>query len=441
MNTSLQPIGVGTSACESLSGYVQRLAAWHGGNPGQLLHRVLSHIAAGEREYIGRWRRNTMPLRFSAGINGFLQAKAWIAAVEECSGTSSIRELTTCAWDHLFSPRELRARHFRWCGACLGSGAPHRRLVWTILSYRLCLEHGCALSEHCPGCGSRVAVIDNWSRVATCSRCGSRLCDTPSLITGSEADLEFDRWASKQVAALVAADDATTSAMLPLMGLRLRATMLAAGVPNLTALARMTGTTKSTAWTWWHGRSRPTLPNALRLCSAAGITLLEGLAGLASPAPAHDLPASQLPLRLSTRKPSRQHDWRNIARHLQATLVGEGAPSLASVGRGLDIAVRTLRKHEPRLCHAITRRHRSERGKEVSRAKTDLISRVEVGFRIARERGAPTSQCEIARIVGQPGLFRRSAARRALQQLLTGDVVWSPAVTFPAARAVPSAQP
>jgi DNA-binding XRE family transcriptional regulator len=241
-------------------------------------------------------------------------------------------------------------------------------------------------------------------------------------------------WVASELGRLIAATSAVETVFQPLCGPHLRECCRQGGIHHPTALARCLGTSKVTTWYWWNEHAAPSLPMTLRICEVLGVHLADVFLGPHLLPPAETEYSVQLELHLSARAKARRIQWSAVRMRLQRELRRPiaKARSLLAVGRDLGIDSRTLREREPVLCRRIGRRFvRSVH--LAAQAKHAVLKRriAEACVKLQRQRH-PITHARIAAVIGQPGLFCRPDARRALAEVLKLDYAdWPQAVTVP----------
>ena len=107
---SLAPVGIGTVFVESLSGYVERLAAAHAVSVGSLVGKEISNLVNPDGIKLG--------LVFYAinGVGG--TAKRWVQALEILTSRPDLRYLTLLPFERLFPQPFLFRRDRAWCPVC-----------------------------------------------------------------------------------------------------------------------------------------------------------------------------------------------------------------------------------------------------------------------------------------------------------------------------------
>lgn len=430
------PIAVRTTETESLSGYVQRLAEWHETNPGQLFHRILLHDAAGDRRFVGRWRYRGGVLWLPSNNNGFGHADAWLKALRCLVHRADLQHLTTRSWDEVFPTRHFLSTLLRWCPHCLSDDrVPYHRLLWALSPVAVCRLHRCVLSERCVACGRTLWVLHHRSRVNRCPHCAAdlrRTADDPVTVASDDPRMHD----ADELADLVVTAPSIAVHPRRITGAYLRRCVRRAGIRTPAELGRATGITKSTAWYWWMGKVVPSLPVTLRLGRVLGMPLAslvlgrprDGTSGRAAPV--------QIELSLRYYRSARKLDWGGIRTALLASLAvpSAEAKSLAAIARDLEVDRRTLRVHEPEICRQICARFLVRRSKGSVARDTQLRGQIRSAVEALAQRGLACSDDNVAAELGRPGLFSRSAARRAFVEIVAGDKApWPHEVTFPRA--------
>jgi len=179
---SLEPIGVGTTMVESLTGYVARLAEAHSVSVGNLVGRVLSEFADPKDPII-----TTAAKAFRVGGHGFRacgyvingvsdRAEKWVHALEAATARHDLRFLTLLPLRYAL-PDHLFRRHRAWCAFCLDQWRRNGQMVyepllWAIGASSHCPIHARPLDCTCPRCaGRRLSALGVFSRPGHCERC------------------------------------------------------------------------------------------------------------------------------------------------------------------------------------------------------------------------------------------------------------------------------
>lgn len=415
----IAPQGLGTADVESLSSYVQRLAAANATYPGQLVFRYLAWMDRGLAGRIGMWSDRCGRVRVGFNLNSFGLADVWLCLLQRATGRADLLTLTTRTWDDAFPTREFQTATQEWCPFCLQEDRlPYYRMRWTIRRTRVCLRHQRLLQRRCARCGKAPPVLHDRSLVAMCPWCAGDL-RIPLATESDLAPAEFECWATREVGEIIAraSDCHRAVTWRPAFALRLLAR--SQGLNNAGALARFLGISKMTVWYWLTKGTRPALGSVLRVYFRFRVSLADHLF---SPTP-DVLPArrsltSQDDLLLRSRRSARQIDWAAVKKLLCAEIERplEHAQSFIEVSRCLDIARRTLREHAPALCREISRRRRERQRHEREARERDLAEAIRTAAESIARSGLRPKSRDIERVMGRPGLFNSRYARAALRR-------------------------
>lgn len=178
---SLAPIAEGTSAVESFTGYIARLAAAHAVEPGALIkHELSGRVPCTKGRSAGCSPSKRPGDSFYAdayALNGSGErTRLWVSLLERLTCVKRLDLLTALPWAKTISCVHLLRTERAWCPFCYGAprdtGPPiYERLLWTFQIVTVCPEHRCPLETVCPSCGRTQYVLSPRSRPGWCSRC------------------------------------------------------------------------------------------------------------------------------------------------------------------------------------------------------------------------------------------------------------------------------
>jgi TniQ len=210
----LAPIGVGTAAVESLTGYISRLAAAHVVETGTLVNReLLPRVPYTKGVWTGQAPPHLPGYSFYIGahtLNGVgHRTQLWVTLLEQLTCVPRLGLLTTLPWAGAIACVRLLRPHRTWCPSCYGDEGPsaqsaHERLLWVFQVVTVCLAHRQPLESVCPFCGRTQYVLSPRSRPGYCSRCYRWLGRT-SDGTMVHSDLTEQIRVAEMVGALLAA--------------------------------------------------------------------------------------------------------------------------------------------------------------------------------------------------------------------------------------------
>jgi|SRR5579875_687378 len=216
----LAPLGVGTAAVESLTGYISRLATAHAVKTGTLiLHELRPRIPRTKGVSAGSVPKNLSQSPFYLdmhSLNGVgIRARTWVALLEQLTCTPRLDLLTVLPWANAISCVHLLRTARAWCPLCYGvysdSGQPpYEPLLWTIQMVTVCPVHHRRLESLCPSCGRTQYVLSPRSRPGYCSRCYCWLGRAGGS-TSVDADLMEAIAIAEMVGGLLAASSTLTA--------------------------------------------------------------------------------------------------------------------------------------------------------------------------------------------------------------------------------------
>lgn len=190
----LPPIGIGTPALESFTGYITRLAAAHAVEAGVLVNsELLPGVPCTKGASIGN-APSKMPTSFfidAFPLNGIGErARAWVSVLERMTGIGGLDRLTFLPWSKVISCVHLLRTQRAWCPYSYGKPTSladqeiHDRLLWNFQVVTTCPVHGCPLESTCPSCTRKQYVFASRMRPGYCSRCQAWLGRGPESCAG-----------------------------------------------------------------------------------------------------------------------------------------------------------------------------------------------------------------------------------------------------------------
>jgi transcriptional regulator with XRE-family HTH domain len=232
-------------------------------------------------------------------------------------------------------------------------------------------------------------------------------------------ELKWEIWVVKSIGELLAATPRLSS---PLHRKNL-AKSLSAVVDivtegNVAAFARRLGMPKNTVWMWHTGKVLPQLNVLLKICYLFEISLLDFIQ--------NDISVN--PCEVSAEKPSTQHrtkrassrpfDSNKVREALLAVLVSkeEPPPTMKDVAQQLEHDRRTILRHFPDLCHAISAKYLKHR--EASRLNIieQYCQEVRQATLHLHRHGEYPTEARVSELLTKPGCLRYKKVRAALHE-------------------------
>jgi hypothetical protein len=160
----LQPIAVGSTYVESLTGYIARLAEAHSVATGALLAlelRPCVSTGSGAASREQKRLQNSSFIYDAHILNGLGDCpRKWVQVLESLTGRVSLHSLTMLNWGQVISNCDPLRRVRAWCPHCYDSWRSTNRpiyepLLWNICAVTVCRIHGRPLER----CAARIGCI------------------------------------------------------------------------------------------------------------------------------------------------------------------------------------------------------------------------------------------------------------------------------------------
>jgi hypothetical protein len=389
---SLPPIGIGTPAVESFTGYITRLAAAHAVETGTLVNsELLPRIPCTKGASMGSIP-SKMPTSFfieAFPLNGIGErARAWVSVLERMTGTGGLDLLTLLPWSKVISCVHLLRTQRAWCPYCYGrSPGPadrevYDRLVWNFQVVTACPVHHCLLESTCPSCTKNQYVFAPRMRPGYCSRCQAWLGRAPESCAGDQSEPVH---IAQLVGELVAASPRIPSGF---------------GLDQFRENTRTFRRCRQLHAIVEHRNGRGwTRRNAPRMDSLVLLSLHQNTSMLL-------LLTERVAIEVSTTRSNPHAHYRvpglRIEEALQTALREHVPPSLAEIATRLGyrtVAPLQFRFHD--LCHAITRKRRANLKLSSIPATVPIPrDRVEQALSEALSKDGPISLTSLAKSIG-----------------------------------------
>lgn len=416
---SLEPVGVGTAAVESLTGYFSRLAESHGNSPAALFGREIAPLLKSESlRRRAEGRNKSMLLAYavrskSHAMNGTgSTARDWAEVLGDLTKRTDLHLLTMLPWANVLSHPGLIRPVRAWCPSCyeewrLGEETVYEPLLWSLEVVNTCTRHRLHLRTECPHCGKSSRALESRCRPGFCPACLGWLgaCHGEESSAGGvlkESEYEWQEWVSSVVGEMLSAAPGLFSTLSKegIARSTMRCVKSAAPRASVSAFCDALRLSKNAISNWTRGESRAHLSVLLKICHGVGISPLEFLTGT------FDLPEEEEKVvearsEGTARLRSVERLWRamNLAvteRQLRAALDEDPPPSMIEMERRLGRSTSTLRYRFPELCAAIVERYAGHVRAELSRKRKGIRRRLR---EVLKDEGCP-SVSEVARHKG-----------------------------------------
>jgi len=431
---ALDPIGVGTSDVESLTGYIARLAAAHCLHPRALVHHEILPLLG--RQHLLKpinsslstfWRKDTR------GINGVSPyAQEWVQVVGQLTLRQDLHPLTMLSWGDVLSRQGLLRATRAWCPACYhdrraAGYAPYDPLLWALRIVAVCPRHHRPLQDRCPhpDCGAAQSVLAPLSRPGYCARCLHWLGSSPPRrddAADEQGERDLHVWRARMVGEILAA--APTLAEKPLQRRVMEAladVVETATEGNIAAFARSLRLDKCTVWQWMTGVHLPSLDLLVRVCAHQGISLLHVLTGryrdLDATGAAGAMPLDALQRQPAVARVPRENN--RLRQAMEAALMEDPPPSVREVAHRLGFrSSASLYDRFPDLCRTLADRGRACRRERHELWQDRLRNEVRQATLDLYHRGIYPASVRVPPLLSRPGHFRHPVAMAAWRETM-----------------------
>lgn len=427
----LPPIGIGTSAVESLTGYIARLATTHGVLVRRLVEEeilpLLGRAYLLSPENTGRsssfWQDSE-----TRALNGTgTLARDLVRVLETLTGREDLRWLTLRPWTEVVPVKGLLRRQRAWCPACYQEWRQTEKviydpLLWTLELVIACPRHQRRLAHACPypDCRRPLSLLRPRSRPGFCSACGRWLGGAEGDRSDNELtdeELQAQRWVGEALGELLAGAPSLSTPPTRARLARVVAVYveeMAGG--NVTRFARELGMNMHTVAQWRWGVTVPSLALLLQACYRLGTTPWRLLTADLDRLPDAKRPPRPLVHLVDAaprpRSLRRAFDVAEMRSALEAVLARDEQPPppMRQVAARLGQGHAELIHHLPELCHAISARYLADRQRRGAERKRERCAEIRQAALQLHQQGIYPSACRIARLISQPGFIRDPVA-------------------------------
>lgn len=177
---SIEPIGIGTWYCESLSSYLKRIAQAHQVTVSNLLNKVLLPESNCRIKHIHPlWRSSLHSINGSSDL-----AEVFVNLLENAT-SRNLSYLTLLPLDSIIgrTGRGVLSQQLKVCPFCLYEFSKHQipfiPLIWWLKSIESCPVHRTKLISRCKTCHSKLKAISNQVPIEFCDKCGFSFAEKP----------------------------------------------------------------------------------------------------------------------------------------------------------------------------------------------------------------------------------------------------------------------
>ena len=403
----LEPIGMGSSAVESLTSYVIRLAEAHS-LPTRVLvsYEIAPHL---KHSYLSRTidhlgRVNTQTLtafwRQTQPINGLTSwTEDWVQALEYLTNRKDLRFLTMLTWKNVFSPLGLLRRTQAWCPVCYDEWREAKKilyqpLLWALQSIRSCSQHEIPLQEVCPyeKCRYALPFLSAQIQVGYCPKChrwlgGPSQRDYSALSSHEENALWQERQIKLEIGELLAkAPSLITLPQQEVFALTMAAYVREMSHGNRAECAQRSHVSRKMIKGWIENQKLPRHEGFVRMCVSLGISPLNWLTGKTlDMLPSKELVVRRIrPAARKAQKKEKKVTVECARSAMEAALHSSDGfiPPPAQIAESLGCSLGFLMQRFPKLYQDLVEARRHEKRKRRDESLPELQIALEAALRL-----------------------------------------------------------
>jgi hypothetical protein len=331
-------------------------------------------------------------------------------------------------WSNILTPCNLFRTNKAWCPICYqerhqNGHVVDEQLLWTSNLITICPQHEKPLVDLCPHCNHKSPLLNWQSRPGYCSKCGEWLGINQYLKTFTDGEasiklqLEWQSWTANVVGELISTAQSFESAPSK-ENIRKSLNLVIDKVAenNAAAFSRIIGVPKNSLSMWQSTNTLPELNILLKICYELEISLVEFLT------PKNLITKSftkisqkYLQLSRTPRVSPKVFDQHKVRDALLAILAGneEPRPTMEEVGKPLGHHNRTISRHFPDLCSAISAKCRNYNKACRLKSIEKLCSEVREIVLSLNAQGVYPTEGRVCELMPNPGCFRYKQVRAA----------------------------
>lgn len=419
---SLEPIGIGTPDCESLTSYIIRLSQAHCVTVNKLLHpNILKHFERKDlsdySQLIYRLLRSPQNSKSFNGL-GLITTKL-SQQLKALTLRNDLSFLTMLSWSEVTTYHQLFRGHQAWCPVCYEEWQMNKKplytpLLWFLHPVKICLHHCQYLLEECPHCQKMLPIIVKQMQPGYCSQCGKWLGSSSSIKTCPQSiyedNIKWHEYVTISIGELIAAAPHLSS--LPTRDRTAQVLNAYFSANNITkgkiaTFTRFIGIDPGNIFVYIYNKRIPRIDKLLQITSALQVSPLkfftEDINTLIGKLQVNSQPFVKVQDQDNKPKQTKL-DKRKIQQVLTEALGEEAPPSLTEVAKRLKCSRHSLKNYCPEL-HQILKLRHAEYVKTISKYSLKMRHFLEAGL---IENPPPSMQSLIKRleINNSPTLYK-----------------------------------
>lgn len=421
---SLKPIGIEEPYIESLTSYLIRLSEVHHVYPSSLVSYVIAPILNKEFLIYSTARGGNRFYDGAKTMNGFgSNALDMVGALEELTKVQQLGILTFASIKEVMPLRYLLKNHLSWCPVCyeeqLNTGdAIYNLLLWSLEMVNTCTRHRCKLETECFLCHKKIPILHRKSQNGYCPYCNTWLGAEANFNRLSDEN-DFDYKITLLAEKIIKHKEQikiSASKQQVIRNLNYLVDIYTEG--NMQEFARNLNLAKTTLWDWCNGKVLPPLSRVLEICYLFDMPPVSFYIEDVSVNKETVVFNAECHTR-DTKKRERKFDYdvalsilQKYAHHSDSNV------SMNVLAKQLGYSKRTLYKHFPNLCKAISAKNAGVIKEKATQVYVSNCLVIDQHVKSLMQQGVYPSRRRIEEMANKPGLLKDKKLRDYFKELI-----------------------
>lgn len=427
---SLKPIGIGGPYIESLTSYLIRLSEAHKVYPSSLISYVIATILNKEFLIYSTARGGNRFYDGAKTMNGFgSNALDMVDALGKLTRVQQLDMLTLASIKEVIPLRYLLKNHLAWCPVCyeeqLNTGnAIYNLLLWSLEMVNTCSKHRCKLETECFLCHKKIPILHRKSQNGYCPYCNAWLGTEVNFNRFSDKN-DFDykiTLMAEQIIKNKEQIEISASKQHIIRNLTHLVDIYTEG--NIQEFARKLNLAKTTLWDWCNGKVLPPLSRMLEICYLFNVSPVSFYI--------EDIRVNKEQIAFNAGAYSKDTKKREIKFDYDTALSilqkyahhSESNISMNVLAKQLGYSKRTLYKHFPNLCKAISAKNADGIKEKANQVYVRNRLVIDQQVEILIQQDVYPSRRRIEEMANKPGLLKDKKLRDYFRELI-GDKTYS----------------
>lgn len=424
----LKPIGIEGAYNESLTSYLIRLSEAHQVYPSSLISYVIAPILNKEFLIYSTARGGNRFYDGAKTMNGFgSNALDMVGALEKLTKVQQLGILTLASIKEVVPLRYLLKNYLSWCSVCyeeqLNNGDTiYNLLLWNLEMVNTCSKHKCKLETGCFLCHKKIPILRRKSQNGYCPYCNNWLGAGTNFNRRSDEN-NFDykiTLLAEQIIKHKEQIGISASKQQIIRNLTHLVNIYTEG--NMQGFARNLNLAKTTLWDWCNGKVLPPLSRVLEICYLFNISPVSFYI--------EDISVNKEQIAFNAGAYSKDTKKREIKFDYDTALSilqkyahhSDSNISMNVLAKQLGYSKRTLYKHFPNLCKAISAKNTSVIKEKTTQVYVGNCLVIDQHVESLIQQGVYPSRRRVEEMANKPGLLKDKKLRDYFKELIEDKI-------------------